>query len=404
MHARWYAAKLQAALARPYVNLVFGARQTGKSTLVRSLLPPETAVFDLAEPGLRTRLLARPGEFTAEVRALPTGATVFVDEAQNVPAVFDAVQHLFDTDRERWHFVLCGSSARRLRKLGANLLPGRSLLHRLHPLTLAERPAPESQVGGDVAPIDAPPGERFPAADLLTRLAWGELPGVATAAPEDRAALLKAYAVLHLEEEIRREGMVRDWGAFARFLHLAASESGSITNYAAIAREAGVAEPTVKSHYQLLEDMFIGVSVPAWSGSPRKNLLSTPRFYLFDAGVRHAAAGLSPGPGVVLANPGPVFEGWVAMELARRLHYTGGRLHHLRTRDGGEVDLVVEHADEVIPVEVKWTEHPDRADARHLLRFLADHPTRARRARIICRCARRMEVADRVTAVPWWAL
>lgn len=407
MHSRWYAPRLHAALQRPFVNLIFGARQTGKTTLVRSLLAPNASIYDLADPGLRTRLLARPGEFVAEVRALPAGTTVFVDEAQNVPAVFDAVQHLYDADRGRWRFVLCGSSARKLRQAGANLLPGRSLLHRLFPLMLVERPSPKASTG-NLGPLSIDPllndDTPFPPTDLVTRLAFGELPGIVTAAPEDRADLLTAYAVLHLEEEIRREGLVRDWGAFTRFIRLAAAESGAPLNYAAISREAGVSQPTVKAHYQLLEDMFIGVSVPAWSGSPRKNLLSTPRFFFFDNGVRNAAAGLVPSEDVVHANPGPAFEAWVAMELWKRLQYTGGALHHFRTRDGVEVDLVIEQGQALTPVEVKWTEHPDRSDARHVLKFLADHPGRAARGWIVCRCERPMEVADGVTAIPWTAL
>lgn len=407
MYGRWYAPRLRAALERPFVNLVFGARQTGKTTLLRSLLATDAAVYDLADPGLRTRLLARPGEFVGEVRALPHGTTVFIDEAQNVPAVFDAVQHLYDGDRTRWRFVLCGSSARKLRLAGANLLPGRSLLHRLFPLQLVERPGPDApaRTHGPL-PIDplAAAQHPFPQADLVTRLAFGELPGIVTAAPGDRADLLTAYAVLHLEEEIRREGLVRDWGAFTRFIRLAASESGGTVNYAAISREAGISQPTVKAHYQLLEDMFIGVSVPAWSGSPRKNLLSTPRFYFFDNGVRNAAAGLAPSADVVLANPGPAFEAWVAMELWKRLQYTGGTLHHFRTRDGIEVDLVIEQGPSLTPVEVKWTEHPDRTDARHLLKFLDDHPDRAQRGWIVCRCERPIAVTDRVTAIPWHLL
>lgn len=411
MHTRWYAPRLRAALQRPFVNLVFGARQTGKTTLLKSLMGSDAAVYDLAEPALRTRLLARPGEFVGEVRALPPGTTVFVDKAQNVPSVFDAVQHLYDGDPKRWRFVLCGSSARKLRRAGANLLPGRSLLHRLFPLILAERPGPSADPGpssGECgpAPIDPVPDgeERFPHADLVTRLAYGELPGVVTAALEDRAHLLTAYAIVHLEEEIRREGLVRDWGAFARFLRLAAAESGGMVNYAALSREAGISQPTVKSHYHLLEDMFIGVSVPAWSGSPRKNLLSTPRFYFFDGGVRNAAAGLVPGPDAVLANPGPAFEAWVAMEVWRRLQYVGGSLHHFRTRDGAEIDLVIERGPVLTPVEVKWTEHPDRTDARHVIKFLAEHPDRAKRGWIVCRCDRPIEVADRVTAIPWHLL
>ncbi len=129
---------------------------------------------------------------------------------------------------------------------------------------------------------------------MLTRLAYGALPGIVTADKQDRPGLLKAYAFVHLEEEIRREALVKDWGAFVRFLQLAAVESGQILNYANISQESGISQPTVKGYYQLLEDMFVGIRVPAYSKSPRKNLLSTPKFMFFDLGVRHAAAGLNP--------------------------------------------------------------------------------------------------------------
>jgi uncharacterized protein len=114
------------------------------------------------------------------------------------------------------------------------------------------------------------PDRPFPSADLLTRLTFGELPGVVAAPASDRADLLRAFAFVHLEEEIRREALVKDWGAFVRFLQLAAAESGRMVNYAAISRESGVSQPTVKSYYQLLEDMFVGFRVEAFSRSPRR--------------------------------------------------------------------------------------------------------------------------------------
>lgn len=156
----------------------------------------------------------------------------------------------------------------------------------------------------------------------------------------------------------------KDWGKFQRFLQLAAAESGQIVNYAAISKEAALSQPTVKAHYQLLEDMFIGFTVPAWTRSPRKQLLSTPRFFLFDFGLRHTAAGLAASPHTVLANPGPIFEQWVGIELWKRLQYLGkGQLYYMRTKDGAEVDFIIEHAGEIIPIEVKWTENPSSSDA-----------------------------------------
>jgi len=414
MFDRWYAGKLRNQLSRPYVHLLFGARQTGKSTLLNGLIPPDSLRFNLADPQERSRHLAHPGEFAQACRSLPAnkkGQFVFVDEAQSAPSILDAVQALYDTDKTRWRFVLCGSSARKLRMTGANLLPGRSLLHHLYPLTLSEQPAKEGKVPHATSPLPFPWGEGetvrrpFPEWDLMTRLAYGALPGIVTADPQDRPGLLKAYALVHLEEEIRREALVRDWGAFVRFLQLAAVESGQMLNYAGISQETGISQPTVKSHYQLLEDMFVGLRVPAYSKSPRKNLLSTPKFLFFDLGVRHAAAGLNPSLETVMANPGPVFEQWVGIELWRRLQYLGeGRLYHQRSRDGAEVDFIIERGGELTPVEVKWTEHPSLSDARHLLPFLEEKKKEARHGYVICRCPRPLQLHDRVTALPWFCL
>jgi predicted AAA+ superfamily ATPase len=219
---------------------------------------------------------------------------------------------------------------------------------------------------------------------------------------EDRAPLLKAFATAHLEEEIRREASVKEWGPFVRFLHLAAAESGGILNYAGVAQETGISLPTVKSYYQLLEDMFVGVRVPAYSKSPRKNILSSPKFLLFDLGVRHAAAGLTPSLDIALADPGRYFEQWVGLELWRRLQYRGqGTLYHQRTKDGAEVDFIIDYENGLTPIEVKWTEHPSLKDARHLLTFMDEHLRQARHSYIICRCPRPLQLEERVTALPW---
>ena len=414
MFSRWYAGPLSEKLERPFVHLLFGARQTGKSTLLRSLLPDDALVFDLADPQERTRLLAKPELFLQACRALPAnrkGQTVLVDEAQAVPALFDAVQHLYDADKRRWRFVLCGSSARKLRTTGANLLPGRSFLHRLYPLTLAEHPPMTLPPKHEESPLPfpwpavRPPAHRFPAWDLEARLAYGALPGIVASEARDRAELLRAFSVIHLEEEIRREALVRDWGAFVRFLQLAARESGQVLNYAAISQETGISQPTVKSYYQLLEDMFIGFRVLAYSRSPRKNLLSTPKFLLFDLGVRHTAAGLIPSEDLVQAHPGPLLEQWVGIELWKRLQYLGdGTLYYQRTRDGAEVDFIVERAGILTPIEVKWSESPSLSDARHLLTFMGEHPRQARHGYVICRCPRPLQLHDKITALPWYCL
>ena len=413
MFDRWYAGPFAAKLARPSVHILFGARQTGKSTLANALLPPECLRIDFADPSERSLHLSRPGEFAAICRDLPSRKGphfVFVDEVQAVPSVFDSVQSLYDSDKSRWRFILCGSSARKLRRTGANLLPGRSFLHHLYPLVLGEHPPRPSATSPRPALVPlawrgALPEHPFPAWKLEERLAYGALPGIAAAEESDRPELLKAFVAIHLEEEIRREALVKDWGAFVRFLQFAAIASGQALNFSAISQEIGVSLPTVKSYYQLLEDMFIGFRIPAYTKSRRKSLLSTPRFFLFDVGVRNAAAGISPSIEVARTNPGPLFEQWVGIELWKRLQYLGdGQLFYQRTRDGAEIDFVVERGNTLIPIEVKWTENPTLHDARHLLAFMEENAPRAGRGYVVCRCRRPLELHEKVTALPWDAL
>jgi predicted AAA+ superfamily ATPase len=415
MFGRWVESAWAKKFATPYVHIVFGARQTGKSTLLLRLLPNAAIWLDFSRPAERADHLRNPDQFIARCRALEAAKSppiVVVDEAQNVPAIFDAVQHLYDSAKRRWRFVLCGSSARKLRRTGANLLPGRSFLHYLYPLLVAERPFPESQsLKWPVTPplpLPAAAGVKeplFPPADLIERLTFGELPAIVVAPAAHRPEILRAYCLVYLEEELRREALVKDWAAFARFLQLAAAESGQMLNYAKISKGAGVTIPTVKNYYQLIEDMFMGFRVTAFSGSPRKSLLSTERFYFFDVGVRHAAAELPLQTATVRANPGPVFEQWVGIELWKRLKYLGAdKLHYLRTKGGAEVDFIIERAGRFTPVEVKWTDNPSLSDARHLLTFLGEHPKRTNHGYIICRCRAPLQLHDKITALPWFCL
>jgi predicted AAA+ superfamily ATPase len=225
------------------------------------------------------------------------------------------------------------------------------------------------------------------------------------ASPEDRRDILKSYVTAHLEEEVRRETALRDWGVFLRFLAFAAVESGGIMNLQAISRESGLSAPTIKAHYQLLEDMFMGFFLPAWSGSPRKSVLSSPRFFFFDTGIRNAAAGLALTEDTVRANPGPLFEQWVGIELYKRLKYLGdGNLCYFRTSAGAEVDFIIERQGMATPLEVKWTEHPTLKDARHLISFMKDHPDKTDHGYIVCRAPYPLALSDTITAIPWWAL
>ncbi|MBT7082004.1 MAG: ATP-binding protein [Chloroflexi bacterium] len=408
MMDRWVRVELELQFSKPFVHIVFGARQVGKTTLINDIIKDCALYYNLADPEERTRLLADPGAFRRECEALSERkkpCVVFVDEAQRVPDVFDAVQVLYDGNKSRWRFILCGSSSRKLRKAGTNLLPGRCMLHRMFPLVLAERPA-AGHSKTVIEPLVELPGtdrltSQFPPADIEERLAYGELPGIVLLDEADRGIILRSFTTAHLEEEVRKEALVEDWGAFVVFLRLAAAESGSMINYAAISQQVGLSQPTVKSYYQLLEDMFMGFRLPAFKRSPRKNLLSTPRFFFSDVGICQAAQGITPGRDVVLSNPGKYFEQWVIAELWKRLQYIGkGKLHYFCTKDGAEIDAVLETTDRIIPIEVKWTERPSRKDARHLLRFIEETPN-ATDGYIVCRCPRPQKIADNITAIPW---
>lgn len=137
---------------------------------------------------------------------------------------------------------------------------------------------------------------------------------------------------------------------------------------------------------------------------PEKPAFNSQVFF-FDLGVRHAAAGLKPSLEAVKANPGSFFEQWFGVELWKRLQYLGsGQLRYQRSRDGAEVDFIIEQGRRLTPIEVKWTHHPSLSDARHLLKFMEENPARAPRAYIICRCSRPMEIHEKVTALPWFCL
>lgn len=186
-------------------------------------------------------------------------------------------------------------------------------------------------------------------------------------------------------------------------MRLAAIESGRQVNLLHLSRESGVPATTLKSYYAVLEDTFVGYWVRPYKGSGRKRLLTTPRFLFFDTGVRNAAAGL-PLDRALLASEGPgLLEQWVGLELRYRAAYLG-RGHEVsfwRTASGAEVDYVWQGPREDVPIEVKWTERPQPADARHIETFLDQYFRRARRGLVVCRCARPQRLTERVVAVPW---
>lgn len=381
-----------------HAKLILGARQTGKSTLLRHCARNgrNTLSLNLQDRNLRRRYEADEGLLVRELKAATGIDTVIIDEIQKVPALLDDIQFIFDEDPARFQFYLTGSSARRLKRKSANLLPGRVHAHILAPVLQAE------QREAEILSLPMPGGRRFPPRTLEQHLIFGNLPGLYHEKSADWTDTLSAYVELYVENEIRQENVVADMGAFIRFLRLAALESGQRVNFTRLARDVGVATNTLRNFYQVLEDTYAGVRIQPFARS-RKRVIQSPRFLIFDTGVRHVLAELPLNSTLLKMDAGHIFEQWVLLELYYRARYKGKGygISTWTTTTGAEVDAVVETPDEVIPVEIKWTDKPSPQDAQHVETFIELHSNRSRRGYVVCRCPKRQQLTSHVVAIPW---
>jgi predicted AAA+ superfamily ATPase len=311
--------------------LLLGARQVGKTTLCRSLAP--TLAVNLADEGEYLRFAKAPDALRAELRALPRAALVHIDEVQRVPALLNVVQVALE-EAGAPRFLLTGSSARKLRRGGANLLPGRVVVEHLDPLTSLEL------------------GDRF---ELDRALRVGMLPGFFLGDAEAEA-LLGTYAEVYLREEIRAEALTRNVGGFARFLDVVAAMSGRWLNYSKAASDAEMPKETVRRFVEILEDTLVAHRLPPYEPRrpARRRLVQRDRILLFDVGVRNALRGRHRMPPTA-DELGPLFEHWLVLELIHvgRALGKGWRFSSYRTEAGAEVDLVVERARDVVGIEIK---------------------------------------------------
>ena len=339
---------------------LFGPRQVGKTTLVRAALEGrQTLLVDLLLSEVLLKYTTRPHLLRAEVEfKLESGGDllVFVDEIQRAPALLNEVHSLIENHKARVHFVLTGSSARKLKRASVNMLGGRAWELHLHPLTHLEMGA---------------------AFDLDRCLRLGSLPPVVTADPADAFQILRAYTSTYLKQEILDEALVRNVGAFSRFLELAADQSGAIVNYSTLARDTGISSKTIRAYYEVLEDTLVAFKLEPYLKSARKRLVRHPRHFLFDLGVVNAITGRAGSD--PLRSPtlrGMLFEHFVVLEVRRLLSYRNpeARLFHWRSAQGAEVDLVVELGDRLIAVEIKTGIEVRGRDLSGLRSFCNDHP------------------------------
>lgn len=350
---------------------LWGPRQTGKTTLLRQVFP-DARTYDLLDTALSAELSVRPRLLREQVLG-SRPPVVVVDEVQKIPALLEEVHWLLENTATM--FVLCGSSARKLRRSAHNLLGGRAVEHRLLPLTTAE----------------------LPDLDLARYLNHGGLPSHYLA--DDPGPRLRAYVNAYIREEIIDESATRNVPAFARFLQVVGLTHGQQLNYANIARETGVSPSTVRAYYQILDDTLLGFTLEPWRRAGRRRLVETARYYLFDVGVARALSPEMPPPVEGSDVFGRAFEHFLINEVRACLAYTRRErmLSFWRTHSGFEVDLIVGDMD--VALEFKSGREVRDADLRGLRALAEDQ--RPRRSLVVARVEERRRTEDGIEIVPW---
>lgn len=325
---------------------LWGARQVGKTTWLTSQYP-NCRVYDLLRPSEFERLLRRPEILSEELEDYGESDTVIIDEIQKLPQLLDEVHSLIQ--RKNIRFILSGSSARKLRRLGTNLLGGRAVREQMFPLVSAE----------------------IPDFDLLRAVNNGMIPRhYMVQNPWER---LRGYIGVYLSEEIREEALTRNLTSFSRFLEVAAQCDGEMLVYKNIAQDCGIDYRTVKEYFAILEDTLVGYFVPAFVATRKRKALSTPKFYLFDVGVanylRHCR-NLTPGSD----DFGHAFEHFIIQELIAYIGYNHveERLSYWRSASGYEVDAVI--GEGRLAIEIKSSDEAKSRHTRGLKAFSEEYP------------------------------
>ena len=324
---------------------LFGARQTGKSTLLKERFKG-AIYYDLLDPNLRKAFKRNPNSLKEALWDKPAGSLVIIDEIQKVPELLDIVHSLM-VDKDLF-FILSGSSARKLKRSGANTLGGRAIPETLYPLVWPE--VTDFQIDRAVQ------NGMIPRHYMV----------------EDATKRLSGYVKVYLDEEIREEGEVRELDAFERFMEVAAISDGEMLNYSNIASDCGVSAKTVKSYFQILYDTLIGYEIPAFRKEIKRKIVQAPRFYYFDVGLANYLMGrhsLKRGTD----DYGHAFEHFVMQEIIAYKGYNDKRevISYWHTYDKKEVDVVI--GDAKVAIEIKSTEHVETKHKKGLKAFKEEH-------------------------------
>jgi len=325
---------------------LFGARQTGKSTLIADRFK-NAIVYDLLKTDLRSRFERHPELLRQLLQDKPSGTIVVIDEIQKVPALMDEVHWLMVNCGIV--FLLCGSSARKLKRSGSNTLGGRAHPMSLFPLVSAE----------------------IPDFDVDRAISNGMIPRHYLA--ENPWRRFKGYVDVYLTEEIKDEGLVRNLDEFRRFLEVAAIMDGEIMNYESVAADCSISARTVREYYLILIDTLLGFEVPAYAKTIRRKVVQSPRFYLFDNGIANYLMGRR----ILLRGTddyGHAFEHLVVQEIRAYLNYSESseKLSYWRTYTGIEVDVVL--GDAKVAIEIKSAEQVRTRHCKNLKVFKEEHP------------------------------
>jgi predicted AAA+ superfamily ATPase len=329
---------------------LFGPRGTGKSTWVKRFYP-DAKIINLLAADIFREFKSYPERLKDFVLAHPHTQTFVIDEIQKAPELLSIIHDLIEL-KQNWQFILTGSSARKLKRSGADLLGGRAQLKFLHPFMASEIP------------------NEF---DLKRNLELGMLPLVLHA--KDSSVTLKAYIALYMQEEVQFESLVRNIEQFGRFLESISFSQASILNCANIARECHVSNKTVENYVQILEDLLLSVRVPVFEKRAKRELASSPKFYFFDCGIFQSVRPMGP-LDPIREIGGLALETLVFQHLRAWIDYSDkeGKLYFWRTRSGLEVDFVIYGTIGLYAIEVKSASHPSLHDFRGLKEFKKDYP------------------------------
>jgi predicted AAA+ superfamily ATPase len=329
---------------------LFGPRGTGKSTWLKTRYP-DSLIIDLLEPEIFRSYSARPERLRQRLAGNPHQEIIIIDEIQKVPQLLDPVHALME-ERPDLQFILTGSSSRKLKRTGVDLLAGRAALRRMHPFIAAEL------------------SEKFALAEALKN---GLVPVIYSAnAPRDA---LKAYIELYIKEEVLVEGLIRNVGDFSRFLEAISFSHGSLLNVSNVARECEVERKTVHGYIDILKDLLLAFFIPVFTKRARRAVVHHPKFYLFDPGVFRYLRPKGPLDRVEEMEGGAL-EGLVAQHLRAWLDYSlfSAKLYYWHTKAGSEVDFVIYGEEGFWAIEVKNSKKIHSPDLRAMTSFVDDYP------------------------------